>query len=453
MLAILNFENTIATLSGVDQEIHDAIRQKLSYEVKGAAYIQRTRPGFDGREYFLKNNGQFPSGLIGLVIGYLHLHSIPFKVQDNRVKPNGDAGLMFSSSLIPRPYQTEALEQSKIYPRGVFVMGTGAGKTLTSAMVIRNKNVETLFVTPNIDLKNQVTAEFENFFPDQIGNKITDKKPIIVTNIQQLAKTTPRMLERFKCLVIDEFHHSAAKTYLHLNMIAASAYYRYGFTGTFLRTDGRDLVMHGVLMGTIFTKTTSELIEKGYLVRPEIFLVRYKARKLHRSNYKRAYDGIIQDSDFNALVARITASCIGTDKQVLVLVRRIEHGEALSELIPEAVYLNGEMDSEYRDEMKAKFNRKEIPCLIATEIFGEGIDIPTVDCLINARLQKTEIQTRQGIGRVLRLSEGKTRATVFDFLIEGQKHLAEHSLERKSAYRSEPAFCIRVMQSPMAKTR
>jgi superfamily II DNA or RNA helicase len=106
----------------------------------------------------------------------------------------------------------------------------------------------------------------------------------------------------------------------------------------------------------------------------------------------------------------------------------------------QAIYLSGDDEVEYRDKQKALFIAGKIKCLISTNILGEGQNIPNIDVLINARLQKSEIQTYQGIGRALRKSEGKEVAVVHDFCIQGNRAIYDHSLERIMQYKCERAF-------------
>lgn len=57
---------------------------------------------------------------------------------------------------IPRPYQTESIENWKNNERcGVIVLPTGAGKTHVATMAIEICNRQTLVVVPTIDLMNQ----------------------------------------------------------------------------------------------------------------------------------------------------------------------------------------------------------------------------------------------------------------------------------------------------------
>lgn len=325
-----------------------------------------------------------------------------------------------------------------------------SGKTMTSALIVAKKQVPTLFVTPDTGLRVQATEFYEAMFPKQISNNILSDKPIIIANIQSLANKPPEAFKRFQMLMIDEFHHAAAKSYQKLNKLCLNAFYRYGFTGTYMRSDGKDMEMRGVLDQVIFKITVSDLIERGYLVRPHIIITRYAIPKKaipYRCNYVTAYNYIIEDQGFHNLACEIARTKIAEGKQTLILVRRKEHGRVLAEMLPDAVYLSGDDDKDHREYVKSQFNKKKIRCVIATNIFGEGIDIPSIDVLINARAQKTEIQTSQGAGRVLRMHEGKESAEIFDFWIVGQKHLEAHSIERLQSYRKNRAFKISVVRS------
>ena len=443
----LRMRNTFGQLSGLEPKVKEDLRQLLSYEIQGAYFAKQRRPGWDGRIYLLKANGTFPAGLYSIVAKYFLDNCIRYDYFDDRIVPpiNPDIQIRIPDELTPRPYQLEAQDiASAKNCRGVFLVGTGGGKTLIAAMTIDKIKAKTIFITPDLDLKTQTFNVFDSLFPKQVSTDIFSDYPIVIANIQSLQKLPEGTLDRFQCLVVDELHHSAAKSYLKVNAETQNAYYRYGFTGTFTRTDGKILTMLGVISDLLYEKTTSDLIHEGFLVPPKIIFYEYQTTNLHRTNYKIAYDQIIEDEKFNRLIGLIASKKIADGKQVLILVRRIEHGENITKYIKDAINLNGSMDNNYRDEIKKAFNNKEIKCVVATSIFGEGTDIPSVDVLINARLQKTEIQTKQGIGRVLRKAEGKEYASVFDFYMLGQKHFLKHSKERLKSYKSEEAFKIEI---------
>jgi len=208
-----------------------------------------------------------------------------------------------------------------------------------------------------------------------------------------------------------------------------------------MRSSGDTMEMHGVLSNTIFKITTSEVIRLGFLVKPYIDMIDYDLPKM-RCRYAEAYNYLIEDAQLHNLVARIANKKISEKKQTLIVVRRKEHGKQIAELIKGAVYLDGDTESGHREDMKKAFIEKRVRCIVATNIFGEGIDIPTIDVYMNARFEKTQIWTSQGIGRALRKAKGKTKAEVFDFFISGHPALKQHSAERVSSYEREPEFVI-----------
>jgi superfamily II DNA or RNA helicase len=83
--------------------------------------------------------------------------------------------------------------------------------------------------------------------------------------------------------------------------------------------------------------------------------------------------------------------------------------------------------------VKEALQAKEIKCVIATTVWREGINIPSLGCIINACGGKSEIVTLQAIGRGLRTSEGKDRILVVDFL-DPYKYLAQHAIMRIQTY-------------------
>lgn len=440
---VIYLHNTHGVLDTLDPELRNQIRTVLSYEIPRAEFAMKHRPGWDGRKYFLKNNNHFLLGLYPRLHKWLRGQKVEFETIDMRERPKKTERFVldFPPNVTPRDYQKNALDIARERPRGVFVIGTGGGKSLTAGLIIANHEVKTLVVTPNIDLKNQLLHTLGILFPGQVGTDIS-ATPIVVSNIQALVRIDQREFQRFSMLMIDEFHHAAADSYQLISEYCTDAFFRYGFTGTFTRSNGAEMEMHGVLSEVIFRKTTSELIEEGYLARPTIHIYHHHIKGFVSKKYVDAYERLTTDKNLNAKIAEISSTRILNGKQVLVLVRQIEHGHILEKLIPNAIFLHGNQPILYRETQKKLFNDKTIPCIIASEIFGEGTDIPSIDVLINARYQKTEIQTKQGIGRALRKTDTKITAEVHDFIVTGNKHVQAHSVNRMDSYKSEPAFIL-----------
>jgi len=421
-------------------EEHEICSHILSYFVEGSKFANNRF--WDGRIRLLKKTW-FPTGLVDRLQKGLLKRSMDFDVTDYRVEPEiACQSLSINSDIEFRDYQQSIIELTRNKARGIVVLGTGGGKSITLGGVIADKQVPTLVITPDTGLREQLSQTLIFMFgDDKVGLSIEENKPIIVSNIQALVKKPKEMFERFKMLLTDEFHHAGSQSYRTVNDYCEYAFWRYGFTGTPTRSSGDLMEMVGVLSKIIFKKTTSELIQEGWLVRPKITIHTYDLAQ-KRMNYKGAYTHLTIHSGINEIIATIANFKISQNKQTLILVRHKAHGRLLKDLIPEATYLSGDDKEDYREKMKQLFIDKKIPALIATSIFGEGTDIPTIDVLINARFEKTEIQTKQGVGRALRLADGKIEAEIFDFLVQGNKHTLAHSVERLNTYRSESEFSI-----------
>jgi len=428
-------------------KLHKLLSDVLSYEVEGSFFARRNNPYWDGRKRFLKKDGTYPTGLTKMVCKWCREEGVKYTFKDLREKPTPDVTYAPTFDKPPRYYQEDAREVSLRRFRGVYLMGTGAGKTLTSALIVAARGVQALYVTPDTGLREQAYDDYKKWFGEKmVSRDIESNMPIVIDNIQSLVRKDPALFKRFKMLIVDEFHHSASDSYIDMNLHCTEAFYRYGFTGTFVRTDGTDMRMHGVLADIIFTKTASELIEEGFLVRPYITMWQLKLPRKAMS-YKEAYAFMKTYEPMNEIIVnRAIEKSIKQKKQTLILVRHKDHGRLLESRIPGAIFVSGDDSMEDRNAIKKRFNDKKLRCMIGTSIFGEGQDIPSIDHLINGRGEKTEIQTSQGVGRALRLAPGKDKAEIDDFFFVGQKHLQSHSTERLQTYRKESAFRVQVVE-------
>lgn len=436
------------------QYVIDAVRENaLAYTTESSMWAA-ANSAWDGKVRLMSTKGLFPTGLTHLLVSFLKEKGWEFKAKDYRERPIALASFpaLNLGDKTPFPHQDIAAKVSDEKTRGVFVAATGFGKSVLSAMIAERKKVDTLIVVPNLTLKSQLTTDYVNWFGHaNVGEDLHSKAPLVVCNFQKLIRfeKDAKLWERFRMLIVDEFHHASSDSYLKINKLCANAFYRYGMTGTYLRTDGSDMEMYGVLSNVIYTKTSSDLIEEGYLTRPEITIhplkifEDLKMKISFRARYEQAYADLIRSPMFSKIIADRANMHIKENRQTIVLVRRLEHGKMVKAMIPDAIFLSGSDKSSWRDRVKSDFNAKKIPCIVASEIFGEGVDIPTIDSLINARAQKTEIQTVQGVGRALRKAPGKEKAYIDDFLFMGQQHLENHSLERINSYKKERAFVIK----------
>jgi superfamily II DNA or RNA helicase len=119
------------------------------------------------------------------------------------------------------------------------------------------------------------------------------------------------------------------------------------------------------------------------------------------------------------------------------MVREIVHGKRLIEIGEKnelkIEFVQGSTEGNVREEIKQALDSKQIKCVVCTDVFKEGINIPGLNVLVLAAGGKSEISVIQAIGRGLRKTDEKEAVEIIDFL-DPYKYLENHSKERKRIY-------------------
>ena len=269
-------------------------------------------------------------------------------------------------------------------------------------------------------------------------------------------------------VLVSNCHHIPAQTITTIANKCKNAYYRIGVSATPWRDAGDDLLIEAVLnKKKDAVITASMLIEKGYLVKPEIYFVPIK-QVFKGKNYQDIYNkAIVENLDRNKIITKIAYNMYIRDKHILMLYKNIKHGEKLLDMVSKRIgekvkpftiknpktnkdvtvrVRNVELLSGNDDTVKrlAVFEAVKIGfcrCLIASTIADEGLDLPILDTLILAGGGKSSTRAFQRIGRVIRLHEGKTKGIVFDFT-DYTPMLRRHSRNRQKYYEQEPLWDI-----------
>jgi superfamily II DNA or RNA helicase len=106
-------------------------------------------------------------------------------------------------------------------------------------------------------------------------------------------------------------------------------------------------------------------------------------------------------------------------------------------------YISGEVDGIHRDEIRYKINNSKNSITIASEgTTSTGVNIPELNNIIFASPSKSRIKTLQSIGRVLRKTKNKTKATLFDISDDltwnnKKNYTLFHFMERIKIYNEE----------------
>ena len=144
--------------------------------------------------------------------------------------------------------------------------------------------------------------------------------------------------------------------------------------------------------------------------------------------------GIIANWVRNQIAITITRDHVNAGDRCLVLVNQVEHGLSLAEAIPGAVTCYSKMGAKNRKAALAAFAAGTCPCLVATSLADEGLDLPMANVLMLVSGGRSNAKTEQRTGRVLRTWAGKDGATIYDFEDNQHPLMRKHALARQRLY-------------------
>lgn len=249
------------------------------------------------------------------------------------------------------------------------------------------------------------------------------------------------LLTDVEILIVDEVHHTGVEEGYYASIFERClASIRIGFTATTLPPGKRQLVCEGYVGPVIGELTMNEGINQGILAKPRLKLIPVPKFTTEYKTYKDLYKyQIILNKVRNRLVVKEAADQIRQGKSVLIMITDVvnNHGGILQNMLFEfhgfvSTLVKGGMGAE-ASIIKMALQSKEIKCVIVTSAWREGVNIPSLDCIINAIGNESEITVLQAIGRGLRTSEGKEEILIIDFL-DPYKYLAEHTIARLKIY-------------------
>jgi superfamily II DNA or RNA helicase len=144
--------------------------------------------------------------------------------------------------------------------------------------------------------------------------------------------------------------------------------------------------------------------------------------------------GIAESFYFHKVVTRLAKKQMG---RTLILVDRVAHGDALHNLLPGSVWVQGKDNATTRKSVVKRLQKDENCLAIATQqIFNTGINVK-VHNLINAAGGQADHLIIQRMGRGLRTAEDKDDLNYYDFLFEINDYLEDHSKKRMKILKTE----------------
>lgn len=411
---------------------------------KNSYWQMRQTPHWDGTTSFIsKELGLFPTGLLEDILFWAKDNDEEVEIVDERINPcpNPKTKQKYGDYEL-RHYQIDAVLAALTRHRGIIKVGTGGGKSLIAAAILDALRVKSLFICERMNLAIQTKEKFVKDYkiPAKdvgiVGGKYNETGRLItVATIQSAHRLED--LELYECLICDEIHHAKAKTYLDLFKRLSSCYYRIGLSGTPFGDDDVENTYRISQFGPlIYEIKTQELVKEGVLSKPTIRMIEINSPNLWTvKDYQQQYKlGIAQNKYRNSIISRFANELRG---KTMILFKLIEHGKILQQLIPDAIYLDGDTPAEERHKFLKSFNRATEGKILSSMIFDEGIDVETIAHLINCSGEQSPIKVIQRLGRGLRADGTGDITNVIDFLDRTCKNLEKHSKNRIKLYKSE----------------
>jgi superfamily II DNA or RNA helicase len=315
-----------------------------------------------------------------------------------------------------RPYQTSCLDSIKKFVSSgkrkmLCHLATGAGKTVILSELPKTLNCKrTLVIAHREELLKQAQAKLQDAGLsaeiEQAGQHAGTTCSVVVASVQSL-NTNGRLFKfnptEFDLVIVDECHHSTAKSYLRIVNYFSSAVV-VGFTATPYRADEADL-LEVFTDGFAYSMDRDDLTERGYLV--PIHKVECIVPSLNAEHVLEVYKEL------------------GEGKKTIVFCQDVDHTVEISECFNaagiEALSVHGGMGKEHREEALRSFNKNGTKVLANCGILTEGYDEPSVQCVILARNTSSRSLYEQMIGRGVRLFEGKTHLKVIELFAASPK--------------------------------
>lgn len=357
-------------------------------------------------------------------------------------------------------YQKDALAKLLEAKHAGVEIGTGLGKSFIILHLVKQLALKTVVLAPSTSIADQLLETFTHHLGSKRVGKCYDgkkdvKKLVTIALPQTLIKLDGhskefKELTKTQVFVADESHLCPAETLKQVCFgLMANAPYRFFFSATQLRNDGKDLLLEAITGPIVYKMTVREGVDQGFLAKPVFKVVRTKSD--YPCTKADPNDNTREDLFYNPLVIKTAAQLANSfvdlmGHQVLILIDEVEQ---FTKLLPyfkfEAGFAHGPLSdnkskvpeaywkSEHTELVK-KFNDGKLPILVGTSCISTGTDIRNVKTVIYLMGGRSEIQVKQAVGRSTRKVPGKTECNFIDFDVVNNEVCHRHAEERMEYY-------------------
>ena len=449
---------------GTSRELSDF----FEFEVPGAKFMPSVRNKYwDGKiRLFNVNTRQIYAGLIEHLRRFAEEREYEFVVHDglqdtNDVPINALEKFLTEKEFTPRDYQTRAVAHAIRNNRALILSPTASGKSfiiysLIKYYLARKLAKRALIIVPTTSLVSQMNSDFSLYHGGHIDythlimagqEKNNDSAKVFISTWQSIYKMPKAYFDQFDLIIGDEAHLFKANSLTKIMEKLPNCKYRFGFTGTLDGTLTNKLVLEGLFGPVMRVIQTKELIEKGTLAdfRIKCLVLKYSpeiCKQYHKAKYQEEIDFLIGNEKRNNFIKNLAISRSGN---TLILFQMVDkHGKILYNKIKEEVgnerqvfFVHGGVDADQREEVRRITEGERSAIIVASYgTFSTGVNIRNLHNIIFASPSKSRVRNLQSIGRGLRKSETKEKATLYD--------IADDFCHKSSCNHTLKHFAVRV---------
>ncbi len=403
------------------------VKNYFRFRMPGYVFSMKYRLGqWDGHIHLLRRR-RVASGLFLYLRGRIEEETgIRFHVTDCRRSPTFHKQFPTSIASKIRDYQDCCVRQmvKSSDLGGLIRNATGTGKTFLAGAYFSLLKGSACFVVDELTLLEQAVRELRSTLGEKvgvIGDQVFRPERITVATVQTLHRhrDDPKFVkwsDRLQVMMVDEVHLALNRRNVDvINAICPKAVF--GLTAT-LELKKPDVLMRAVALAgpPIFEYNIQTGVDQGFLSHGVICRVLVPAEGLY-SNYQLEYKRLISHNKHrNDCIEALVRESLRRQRRVAVLVERLSHLRILSQRwkdLPHAVVC-GAVSKEKRFQAKSAMDKGKLPLILATRVFSKGINIRTVDTIIDATAGKSHNSAIQRYGRGVRRADGKVGLIYFD---------------------------------------
>lgn len=470
---IISKKNEVYLNIIAEPHIYYELSDQFTFDVPNAKFSPQFRNKYwDGKiRLFSTQTGEIYVGLLDKIIKFCEDHNytyefrdnkfygLPFEVNENISKEGVKDYVNTISRHTPRDYQVDGVYDALKYNRKLLISPTASGKSLMIYSVVRyyvEKQQNILIVVPTTSLVEQMYKDFADYGWDvgsychkiYAGKERETDSQVIITTWQSIYKLPKQYFARFNVVVGDEAHQFKSKSLISIMTKLCDAKYRFGFTGTLDGSQTHKWVLEGLFGPSYKIIKTDELMQKGHLAKLDIKILLLKHSPNRFDIFEDEVQYIINHKRRNNFIKNLTLDLKGNS---LVLFSRVEsHGEPLYHLINNSkiddrhvFFIHGGVETEDREKVREITEKENNAIIVASYgTFSTGINIKNLHNVVFASPSKSRIRNLQSIGRVLRKSDNKTKATLYDIADDisyksRKNYTLNHLVERIKIYNEE----------------